>query len=656
MRKESLRIGLVLDYVVSEYSELVMKGVQSACEKFGIGLYIFPIGELHDIRGAFDYQNVAVGAFVSSKNLDGIIFISGTQMHFLSKQELLSYIKGFQPLPIVNISSPIPGIPSIFSKCDNAYKTLVDNLIDEQDCSKFIIIGVKGNSVEAKNRCNTIKSYLTERNVPSKNIILLKANFDYRTTLSELELLYETTKKFDYNAIICVNDEMAYAALDFCGNKGLKVPEDVVVVGFDDLERSCHCNPSLTTINQQISEQGWKAVEILRDFINGKKVEKENLIESKLILRQSTCRRSYSRETLNNVNISVDVMNKVDNQNRFSGTEWYLKKDQFNQITRYYTQMQYDMTSEQLRCRINDDMRSFGISACAVVLYEKPIEMPTPFDYFNLPHRAKLYCAYDNLTGFDSNIEKKDYKFNPKEKILPEGLLDCGSGGLIVLSLFHNTVQYGYITLRRGEYDILVYDLLVKIMSSIISSVYSFALAYNETSKFKAKYNQLDVIANTDELTGLYNRRGLYEFGKSTLDFAKAMGHSGMIIYCDMDGLKKINDTYGHEAGDRAILAESIILKGNFRSNDIVARIGGDEFAIVSPGLNLEAFKRIREQIEDDCTRWSKGNGTQFTLSISMGFVSYPSEKVGYQMTPLLSEADSLLYIEKREKKKSGKR
>ena len=125
------------------------------------------------------------------------------------------------------------------------------------------------------------------------------------------------------------------------------------------------------------------------------------------------------------------------------------------------------------------------------------------------------------------------------------------------------------------------------------------------------------------------------------------MGQSGMIIYCDMDGLKKINDDYGHEAGDKAIIAEAIILRSNFRSNDIIARIGGDEFAIISPGLTKEALRNIRNQIDEDCRIWSGGNELGFSISISMGVVSYPSQKMGYKITPLLSEADSLMYMEK---------
>ena len=110
-----------------------------------------------------------------------------------------------------------------------------------------------------------------------------------------------------------------------------------------------------------------------------------------------------------------------------SGTEWYRKKGEFYQTTSFYTEMQSDMTYEQLCKRINDDVRSFGITACAIVLYEKPIEMAVPFDYFHLPKQAHLFAGFDDTTGFDSNLENRQIKSNPKEKMLPDGIINFNS-------------------------------------------------------------------------------------------------------------------------------------------------------------------------------------------------------------------------------------
>ena len=635
-----LRVGLLIDYIYSDYSQYMLRGMQKACLDFDAQLFIFPIGELHNVQFSYDYQYASAAALVSSANLDGVIFTSGTQMHYMSKADMLSYIRGFNPLPVVNLSSELKGIPSITVDCYKAYKELLDNLIDEQGCKTFCITGVHGNSLEPKTRTKFIKEILEEKGIPAKNVEIIKSKFDYGSVLDDLKAYYTQKKVFDFDALICLSDEMAYGALDFCKKIGKKVPEDIVVCGFDNLERSKYSSPALTSIDQQILKQGYTAVSLLNKMVLKQDVPALTVLDSTVVFRNSTCRLGRKRAE------------QLDYAAEYSGIEWYAKRSQLYQITKFYTEMQGDMTLDQLRTRINNDTRSFGITACAIVLYDNPVEMDTPFDYFNLPHKARVFTSFDDVNGFDSGKVKAEDRFDPNNYMLPPDTLKSDAEGLMVISLFHKTLQYGYIVLRRGDVDVSVYDLFTKITSTIISNVYSFALMHNETTKYRAKFDKLDVIARTDELTGLNNRRGLYELGQTTLKFAKAMGQSGMIVYCDMDGLKKINDTYGHETGDKAIVAESIILKGNFRSNDVVARIGGDEFALVCAGMNENAFKRIKEQVDADCVKWSEDNKSPFRLSISMGAIKYPSETDGYEIAPLLSQADSLLYIEKRNKKR----
>lgn len=646
-----MRIGLVIDYVVSEYAERIIRGVSFACQEKSAELLVFSMGRLQDLSGAFDYQNIAVSSFVSSKNLDGVIFISGSIMHASNKAEVSSFIKSFKPLPITNISMEIPGISSVVVDNLEAYEAILNELVTRQKCHKFGILGVRGNSSEVKNRIKNIKSILGDYGISEDDITVWKSMLSYGPALEDLRAVYKVTGLFDYDAIICMNDEMAFAAMDFCSEIGLKIPDDILVLGFDNLYNADTCIPSLSTIKQNFEGQGYLAGMNLIKEIEGKPVDKLSVMTAIPVMRESTCRVPYDKTAPHARIFEFESEEAKTFLRTSSGTEWYRKKGEFYQTTSFYTEMQTDMTYGQLCKRINDDVRSFGITACAIVLYEKPIEMAVPFEYFHLPKQAHLFAGFDDITGFDSNQNKETINCNPKEEMLPDGIIKITSEGVLVFSIYHSTLQYGYIIIRPGNYDSIIYDLFVKLLSSTIASVYSFSLAHNETSRVRKKIDELDLIASTDELTGVYNRRGLYSFGETTLKFAKAMGQGGIVIYCDMDGLKKINDVYGHEAGDRAILAESIILKSNFRSNDIIARVGGDEFAVISPGLTKDALKKIREQIEEDCRIWSGGNEQGFTLSISMGFVSYPSAKMGYKITPLLSEADSLMYIEKRKKK-----
>ena len=165
--------------------------------------------------------------------------------------------------------------------------------------------------------------------------------------------------------------------------------------------------------------------------------------------------------------------------------------------------------------------------------------------------------------------------------------------------------------------------------------------------KLEHSNSKLNMEALTDELTKLYNRRGFINFGQQTIELALEMEQYGLVFYADMDGLKGINDTYGHEAGDIAIKGMASILKQTFRNQDIVGRMGGDEFAIVTVGINKDFLPKIRERITIAEEKWFAKANQPFHLGISVGAVEFSPENQESDMEKLLSAADELLYQEK---------
>ena len=283
-----MRIGLVIDYVVSEYAERIIRGVSLACQEKSAELVVFSIGRLQDLSGAFDYQNVAVSSFISSKNLDGVIFISGSIMNSYSKAETASYIKSFKPLPIANISMEIPGIPSVVVDNQEAYEAILTELVTRQRCHKFGILGVRGNSTEVKNRIKNIKAILEKHGISEDDITVWKSVLSYGPALEDLREIYKVSSVFDYDAIICMNDEMAFAAMDFCAEIGRKVPDDVIVLGFDNLINADTCVPTLSTIKQNFEGQGYLAGMNLIKEINGKPTDKLSVMTAIPVMREST--------------------------------------------------------------------------------------------------------------------------------------------------------------------------------------------------------------------------------------------------------------------------------------------------------------------------------------------------------------------------------
>lgn len=654
MGRNKRRIGLIIDYLVSEYSENLIIGMDSYCKEKDIDFLLFTIGELHSpSTKTYNYQYVATTAQIRKTNVDGIVIASGTQMHGTSKKEFLSYLRSYKPLPIVNISMELDGIPSIVVDCDQAFDSLIQHLIDDQGCRKFGFMGVDNNSFDVVTRTTIFKNVMKRNGISPENAIIWKSNFDYASSYAQLDEYYLKHGSFDFDAIISLNDDMAFACMDFIQNSlKLKIPQDIIVTGFDDLQRCSFSNPPLTSVNQQVSYQAKLAAETLNNMLDNLEVPLLQKVTAKAVLRQSSAKKEIQQKDYeNNPYVAVDKTFMNGNNNYNSVYEWYSRRSQLFKAAHFYSGMHHDVSLQEIGKVLTNQLRLFGFKYAAVVIYDNPIEMLYPFEYFNLPSKARLIGGFDLRTDFSREKNDDEPVFNPNDYMIPDGYIDYSGKGSLVTTLYHNSIQYGYIIISLEDCDFGVYDLVTKAVANQIAASFAYTQIINERSEINDKYNKLDLIAHTDELTGLKNRRGFMEMGVETMTFSKAIDQKGLILFCDMDGLKKINDTYGHEAGDTAIKAQGKILKKNFRSNDVVARIAGDEFAIISPGLSPEKYAEIKKCIEKDCKKWKKDSDSLFDLSISLGYVEFPSKEEGYDLNGLLAAADVALYIEKRRKK-----
>ncbi len=150
-----------------------------------------------------------------------------------------------------------------------------------------------------------------------------------------------------------------------------------------------------------------------------------------------------------------------------------------------------------------------------------------------------------------------------------------------------------------------------------------------------------------DELTALYNRRGFQEHAEQQLRAAVRTRRSAAVFFIDLNGMKSINDTYGHEAGDRALISTAKALSKVFRASDIVARLGGDEFATFALECESDGVRVVRERLARYVDDVNRDGGEAFRLSLSVGSAIYePSAPVSLQ--DLLEAADRHMYEEKR--------
>lgn len=152
-------------------------------------------------------------------------------------------------------------------------------------------------------------------------------------------------------------------------------------------------------------------------------------------------------------------------------------------------------------------------------------------------------------------------------------------------------------------------------------------------------------LSMTDELTGLHNRRSFFLLADQIMRTARRNDQSCLLFFIDLDGLKKINDLHGHEAGDLAITATAQVLKEAFRDSDVVARIGGDEFVVLAANVGEPAYAlttRVYALVEE----FNGSDRCRYPIALSMGAVGC-SPKELKPLGELLASADALMYANK---------
>ncbi len=160
----------------------------------------------------------------------------------------------------------------------------------------------------------------------------------------------------------------------------------------------------------------------------------------------------------------------------------------------------------------------------------------------------------------------------------------------------------------------------------------------------------LQALSFTDELTGLYNRRGFMTLAEHQMRIAQRANKPILLLFIDMDNLKDINDEFGHAMGDQVLVWTTKILKKTFRGSDIIARIGGDEFVVLTLEIKKTKGERLYQRLHKSIEVFNQSAQLPFRISLSAGW-SYYDPKHPENIKDLLKKADHLMYINKMRKR-----
>lgn len=157
-------------------------------------------------------------------------------------------------------------------------------------------------------------------------------------------------------------------------------------------------------------------------------------------------------------------------------------------------------------------------------------------------------------------------------------------------------------------------------------------------------------LSNTDHLTGLHNRRGFITLAEQQLKMQEQRRNLIMLLYADLDHMKWINDTLGHEKGDKALIEVASILKDVFRKSDIIARVGGDEFAVLGIVVSTRSWNIIESRLQHHLDIHNAIENRDYKIFLSVG-IAFSDPESPYSIDELMSLADAAMYEQKRSKR-----
>lgn len=685
----------------------------------------------------YQYQcNVAFN-FAHNPHIDGIILASGILASFVASTEFDDFYNQFTSVPLVSLGVNIKQLPSVYTNNEEIYIELVSHLINVHNRRRIAFISGPTNNTDASDRYLGYCKALAQHNIAYNPELVYIGDF---TPLSAKEAIhcFIDEKHLAIDAIVCSNDSMALTVITELKKRNIKIPEQIMVTGCDDIPSAAFSVPSLTTIEQSIEASARTALNLLIDTIENKPVS-NIVIPSKIIFREScpfsdealtrtepvndrlellineflhSCAKNLEDNMLTTISkfittcyeITVGKMDLIMSpyaiahlflgalkanalpldtilnlkdcifqlkNNLFLLTNnatilayldkvfSYITGELIDFILEYYDKQtkrlnqNFSFTRQFLSTitnNINDRSKQlesiipslieYGIQSCLIYLYPKGITHNLS-DSWQMPQDIYLYMGFIDQQIIDPCTLPQ--RINP-EDIATYGLINRDKS---YISCIH-PIFFGNEQLGIGVFELsfenysLIETLTVEIACALkLSSIFNMQ---------KESESKLEALSQTDELTHLLNRRGFFNLSHDKYVFSSAAKQNGVLFYADMDGLKTINDTYGHTEGDHAIIAMSKILRSAFCQHAIIGRIGGDEFIILCTNQEATYIKEIVDKVNLLCKVYNRTSNKPYELNISIGGIFYNYDDP-QSLEQLILRSDKLLYEEKRIKK-----
>lgn len=625
------KIAVLSAEIFNQYINRIIDGISRQGTELGYDVAIF-VMSLNDVKDN-DIRHGAENIYtlINPESFAGVLMISGDSF----KEALMKKFKekfATMNIPVLAIDFESEICDSIYANDLELFEMITDHFADNHGFRDIMCFTGPENNIPAQSRLLGYKKSLEKHGIKYDESNVVYGDF-WKDAAKNLAKEFVEGKRKLPQAIVCGNDVMAITLCNNLISNGIYVPDDVMISGYDCTEEAIDNIPSITSLNPENIDLGMRAVCKLHNLITGIDIQPEKINVGSIRTAQSCgC----------NQEIVELVKAREENYHNFVMYE-ELYRDSGMEERLFCTK-----NLDELVCMIQNftyiinGLEKYMMCLCEDwnnVSYD--IEEEVPRDGYSENMIAKIFNIDSNEFYEDINFKSKDIV--PNEKFYNNDKPKT----FFLLPLHFNERCFGYSVFTFKNIKFAKSSLFAR-----WSRNFNVALEFLRVRTKLVSMNQRIFLSSIrDTLTGIYNRKGFKRYSESLFKKAKSERNKLFILFVDLDGLKVINDNYGHMEGDNAIIVAANVLNSCCKNNEVCARLGGDEYAVIGCyNYTDDILDGYVKYIHDYFERYNKSSGKPYKVEASIGyFCGVPD--LNSELQQYLNIADKKMYDNKFKRK-----
>ncbi len=544
-------------------------------------------------------------------------------------------------IPVITIDKVVAGCTSFAFAYADVFERLCRHVIEHHHAKDLLMMAGSQDNLFSDDRMMGFRRALEINHIPFREDMIGFGGFWEEPTHDTMVRWFEKEQRPIPDAIICANDTMAITVSIYLQKRGIRVPEECIVTGFDGIAQSNYHIPHLTTCRPDYDKMGAQLVDAVNKLVRGKVYPASNIVDFEVFKSQSCGCQPVTAENIN------DAVQDI------------------------YAHLLHSKERQELMCRLQSYVANIsGVDELSGVMTDKFVFHTAAFalnnDFYD-PERARERAK--NGVPFTEELDvlfhryfwwQGDRQTLPLGELVPKwDMLLEREDPVLVCAMHFLDFPMGYCVFQP-KITIDDYEKVHTFMNAIdaaLGTLHSRTQIRAINSKLQAVNAELDRLYAHDHMTGLFNRHGFYrEFHTQQMENT-GLKVSVVFISADLDGLKTINDTYGHLEGDNAIIAVAHALQKSAVQNEICARFGGDEFAVaalIRQGDEDAYFKAYNKRFQDYLASYNKVSENPYSVEASIGYYAEPLRE-DFDLDVLIKNADDMMYSDKHKRKAERK-